>query len=226
MIYADLEYRYSLVLNDLNDNNLSCLDIGGFSTGIYSDIHAKYNLDIKSLNKLSASENNNKPDFIGDGLNLHFKQGYFDYTFLIDVLEHVNRMDRNDLVIEALRVCSKGLYLLFPYFEIENLLLENQIRELFSQHGVSIKSSLLEHYNYGLPEYTSILNLIDILGFKYDYRFVTDRTIFFNMFKHQFTLSKISDRLKYVNSICNKLILNDFNVDESNSYRVLIKVLK
>jgi ubiquinone/menaquinone biosynthesis C-methylase UbiE len=225
MVFADLYYRNSLVLKRLSKSQKH-LDIGGFSSGIYKKLHDIYNLHVESVNIKSHLILNNVPDFIADARNLPFLSISYDNVLLIDILEHIDKSHRIQVIKEALRISKFRVFILFPYYSAENDSLEKAIRDLFVKNNISLKDSLAEHQSFGLPNYAEIVNFLKVENLNFAQEFVTSREMFLNLFKEQFELKTDIERKTFVEGYSNVLFENDYYVTEKTSYRTLITINK
>lgn len=223
MIYADLTHRYHSILQLLPKDAKVCLDIGGFSSGVYSDLSSHYSLNIESINLIKDDINNNIPTYVGDFLYFVPKKIY-DYTLLIDTLEHMDSSSRIKVIEKAISLAKKGTYLLFPYNDKINLEMETDIRQLFIDNNCLVKNSLIEHFKYGLPDPQSIFEYLNCNKIKYKFRYVTDRRLFFQLFENQFQIKEISKRLIFTYEQCNKLDNISFSNNNTDMYRILIEI--
>ncbi len=117
--------RLILELGRENLINKRILDLGCGEAKVLGEIYKKKGLDPKNLygidqsNKAVELARRNIPGsniFQGDINNLSFKDGYFDYTFLLETIEHLE--DPNKTLSEISRVLKKEgvLFLSFPNY--------------------------------------------------------------------------------------------------------------
>jgi len=225
MIYADPIHRYKTVLSQVPMDSELCLDIGGFSSGIYFQLFSEFGLNVESVNLIRNQDLNNIPTYVVDFFNFLSPKKY-DYTFLIDVIEHVNDNVRVKMVEKAIQLAQKGSFILFPYKCKENLELEAKIIDLFLKNNYEIKSSLKEHLEYGLPEINTIFNHLNRNKISYSFQYVTDRTMFYELFEKQFMMEDENERLKFCfeqSQKLNRIRAVDYN---TNKYRIFLKVFK
>lgn len=225
MIYADLQHRYKTILQLVPKGSNLCLDIGGFSSGAYSRLFSEFNISVESINIIQDIQLNNIPTYQNDFFDFSFHKT-FDYSFLIDVIEHVHNDSRIIMIEKAIKVAQKGVFILFPYMCKENLELEMNIRNLFVKSNYKIKESLNEHLNYGLPEIDVIFKYLDQNNIKYSYKFVTNRNLFFDLFEKQFKIKDNAERRCFCLEYCKKLDMIPSSDSNFDKYRMLLSITK
>ncbi len=97
------------------------------------------------------------PDVFGTGFLLPFTDGCFDFTIILDVLEHVDPIERKDLIFEAVRVTSSRLILGGPFKDDRISRAEKFLSDYTGlMNGGVPDRNLEEHYALGLPSLTDV----------------------------------------------------------------------
>ena len=225
MIYADLRHRYKTVLQLVPKNSNVCLDIGGYTSGTYACLFSDFGLCAESINLVQDLDLNNIPTYQSNFLYFSSSKKY-DYTFLIDVIEHVDNTERIEMIEKAINIAQEGTYILFPYLCKDNLYLEERIRNLFLMNDCKIKSSFEEHMDYGLPEKRMIFDYLDRNNIKYTFKYVTDKNLFYDLFEKQFSINDNRERLRFCIEQTNKLNVVPLSDCSLNKYRILFAIVK
>lgn len=150
-VFSPVKHRYSLALREINCNNPSILDVGGYieRSQIVEEFFKDF--EYKSVNVGSAWYKSVQPDYIYDGLNLPFADSSFDYVISVDTLEHVNQKDRPRFIKEIKRVSRKRAVIVTP-FRLEGAVTdESYILSVCRRFNAEFVPSLAEHEAMGLP---------------------------------------------------------------------------
>lgn len=140
---------------------LKILDVGGYP-GLISDFLPKDQTYIIDLVPCS------KPNYIlGNGTSLPFENDSFDVVTAIDTLEHVLPAKRNEFISELVRVSSKLVIIMGPFFSenihlAERIILEFSLKTLGDDFAES--HPLREHLLYGLPQINHLKEELNNLG--------------------------------------------------------------
>ncbi len=100
----------------------------------------------------------------GDGRDLQFDDGAFDFVISCDTLEHVPANDRAAFWRELLRVARRGVVLAAPFASPEVLAAEELVRKYVQAELGELQPQLEEHHQYGLPRLTLAQELISSIG--------------------------------------------------------------
>jgi len=124
------------------------LDVGGFDGAIALFLR---NFQIHLADPLTTG---------ADGLNLSMRDGAYESVISIDVLEHIEPVDRLNFLRELARVTRKFLFINYPCNE------SARAQEIVAQ--LSNDRLIIEHVNFGLPVTWWVREELKRLGFVTD----------------------------------------------------------
>jgi ubiquinone/menaquinone biosynthesis C-methylase UbiE len=141
--------------------------------------------------------------FLGKDSKLEFKDNSYDWAISIHTLEHVPRNEREQFLMEMVRISREGIYLNFPEGEYAEKLCHNYLNSL-SENGKEPNKWTVEHLENGIPlikEIKEILKKQD--KFIISYKFIRN----YHAEKFYWSEIKASDNLnkKYFFSPFNSL---------------------
>lgn len=113
-------------------------------------------------------EESDEPNFVqGDALSMPFKDGEFDCVISCDVLEHIPKTDREQFILEMLRVSKWGIIFCAP-FDNEGVSAAEKDANAYYKHLSGINHRWLkEHIDNGLPNEASVETILK--DHKYNY---------------------------------------------------------
>lgn len=96
--------------------------------------------------------------FIADGGRLPWRDASFDTVLCLDVLEHVPRSGRPQLIAELARVAARQVLVACPSSRAQPA--DDLLRERLTSGGAAMPSWLQEHYECGLPTPAEVEDLV------------------------------------------------------------------
>lgn len=250
-------HRHSLAKPHLIESASSILDVGGISfkknNGRWiRDVGAPKNawgvthiLD-KETNKphiftinvtRDYDHNDRKPDMYYDGLHIPFADSSYDVVTSIDVLEHVPKAERPQLIAEMLRVSKYKTIIVCPFYCVENVKMEKNILTDMKEKKILPKPSLKEHREFELPKISDIEKIIPKKGFSYQIHFGTNRKIMEKYYFFQNSVNSLlnisgtsKEEVKQILDIVMNAAGKVFNmarsVEKKDAYRVIFSITK
>lgn len=168
-IFSPVKHRYSLALNEINDEEPNILDVGGYTSrkNIVSEFFN--NFSYTSLNVGTAWYKDVVADVLYDGVNIPFNDKFFDYVISVDILEHISKENRLHILKEIVRVASKRAIVVTP-FQVNGIKTdESYILDICKRYDIVPPPSLVEHEYFGLPNADEIKEYAHLLGGSYKY---------------------------------------------------------
>ena len=102
------------------------------------------------------------PEFMEvDGTSMPFANNSFDFVVATDVLEHVPKAKRKQLLEEASRVANYATIITFPYNSYENNAAETRINAYYKALKGEDYIWIQEHKKYGLPELEDVEHILN-----------------------------------------------------------------
>lgn len=158
-MHPEAAIRYLPIVELLKKENLqnsTILEIGSGSYGITPYLKKRVTgLD----NDFSEPETKLLKQIKGTGKKLPFKNNEFEAVILSDVLEHIDRKDREETLREAVRVCSSAVIISGPFgneaASQDRKLAEYSLKRLGVMHHF-----FKEHLEYGLPEIEEVESVL------------------------------------------------------------------
>ena len=151
-LHPDIHERQRFIASKIPTGR-SILDVGGEQRVLEQIGKAReyytINIDSKKTGIHTHHQRSSK-DLVYDGKHIPFPAKHFDVLVCIDVLEHVPKNNRHDLIVEMLRVTKETLIISAPYGSEAHIETEKQLAEDLhkKKHDVTF---LKEHIKIGLP---------------------------------------------------------------------------
>lgn len=153
---ADEALRYLPIADYILNNDLKepkILEVGSGIKGITPYIPFKVTgVDVSFEGEIAE---NLQPVCLS-GTSLPFADNSFDYVISVDMLEHVHRNDRPDVIKELLRVASKQVYLAVPCGSLAEAH-DKELDELYQRVKGERYHFFQEHVDNGLPAKEELL---------------------------------------------------------------------
>lgn len=251
------QHRHTLAKPHLLEKMTSVLDVGGISfkkkdgkwirdVGAPKDVWGVTHILDKETDKphiftinvtRDYDHNDRKPDMYYDGLHIPFADSSYDVVTSIDVLEHMPKAERVQVVSEMIRVAKHKVILVFPYFCEENVKMEEDILADMKKKNILPKPSISEHRRYELPKISEIEKIIKEKGIKYNLTFGTPRSIMKKYYLFQNSINSLlhfpgtsKEDIRGFLSLIMDTAGNIFNVpksiDKKDAYRAIISISK
>ncbi len=96
---------------------------------------------------------------IYDGSNLEYADDTFDFVISVDMLEHVPKSQRGNIISEMLRIAKTYMILAFPTSG-KSLVYEEKLERRYTRYGLPVPKYLKEHMQCGLPDENEIMQMI------------------------------------------------------------------
>ncbi|HAF30843.1 MAG TPA: hypothetical protein DCG75_17525 [Bacteroidales bacterium] len=125
-----------------------------------------YDIDRVSID---IAKQNFKNTVVGTGSKINFEDDAFDWAISIHTLEHIPKNEREQFILEMIRISKEGVFLNFPEGKYAEVLCKNFLNTL-EKNGLPPNKWTLEHLELGLPtveEVNSILKKQNKFLFKY-----------------------------------------------------------
>lgn len=149
------------------NKTIQILDVGGLSHLWHSEETFRIiNLFFPENQTITIDLNwNNESGFVqADGLKIPFKDSSFQVVCALDILEHVEKEERNSLLHEIFRVSSDLVILSFPFLTNTTKKAEKVLKD-FIQKALGVNhDELKDHFDKGLPGLQSTFNNIKKLS--------------------------------------------------------------
>lgn len=108
---------------------------------------------------------NNEKGFVqADGLKIPFKDSSFHVVCALDILEHIEKKERNSFLEEIFRVSSDLVILSFPVLTNETKKAEKILRDFIKRTLGVNHSELNDHFEKGLPDLRPSFNKVKKLS--------------------------------------------------------------
>lgn len=133
--------------------NKKILDVGGEKRILASRVRAD-DYVIVNIKKIGDT------DLTYNGKDIPFKDEEFDIVVSIDVLEHVPKQDRINLISEMVRVAKERIIISAPLGTSTHILGEKKLHQWFEQQKITMPF-LAEHLERGLPTPESITKWVE-----------------------------------------------------------------
>lgn len=154
------------------ENVKRIIDIGGGSGRLElelgrTDVHI-YDTNEESIN---IAKKDFKNATVGNGKTIEFDDDSFDWAISIHTLEHISKNDREQFIMEMIRISKEGVFLNFPEGLFAEELCTNFLDSL-KKNGKEPNKWTREHLSLGLPmvnEIASIVEKQDKFFFKYSF---------------------------------------------------------
>lgn len=144
-------------INSLRSGDYTVLEIGSGSLGIAPYLnHQVTGIDVD----FSGPSFPLLKPIKGDAKKLPFKNNSFDFIVCVDVLEHINPIEREKVIAETFRVAKRAVFIGVPCGKVaeqQDEALHKEYKKRFSKDY----SFLKEQIDYGLPDKTSMIELIN-----------------------------------------------------------------
>lgn len=250
-------HRHSLAQPHLISNYTSVLDVGGISfkkkngkwvrdVGAPKEVWGVAHILDKDANKphiftinvtRDYEHNDRKPDMYYDGLHIPFADSSYDIVTSIDVLEHIPREERLQVVSEMIRVAKQKVILVFPFFCQENKKMEEDILADMKHKNIQPKPSISEHRQFELPKLSEIEKLLIDKKLKYQLSYGTSRSIMKKYYFFQNSVNALlhipgtsKEDIKNFLNIIMDTAGNIFNIpreiEKKDAYRAIISISK
>lgn len=209
------------VIDSLRKKNqkFKILDVGGYK-GLTGALHV--NDDVTVLDVYDVKEKN----YIkGDGLNMPFKDGEFDFVVSFDVFEHIPKKNREKFIIESSRVAKIALITAAPIGTKENESAENYLNEIHKKLYKKDHIWLKEHIEYGIPGPSLARDLMTELNLKVLIAGSNDTVLWTLMQSAVFINAKFDkgqQSLTKLNRLYNHIAYNDGTMNPDESYRHIV----
>jgi len=108
---------------------------------------------------------------VGTGTKINFDDNSFDYAISIHTLEHIPEDERENFLMELIRISKYGVYLHFPEGNYTELLCKNYLNAL-EKNGKEPNHWTVEHLEMGLPKKETVEKMLSkqkkiIFSYKY-----------------------------------------------------------
>lgn len=209
------------VIDSLRKKNqkFKILDVGGYK-GLTSSLHV--NDDVTVLDIYDVKEKN----YIkGDGLNMPFEDGEYDFVVSFDVFEHIPKKNRQKFIEESSRVAKIAVITAAPIGTKENESAENYLNEIHKQLYKQEHIWLKEHIEYGIPGPSLARDLMTDLNLKVLVAGSNDTVLWTLMQSAVFINAKFDKgqkSLTKLNRLYNHIAYNDGTKNPDESYRHIV----
>jgi len=148
------------IIDGLRKKNQSfnILDIGGYK-GLTKDLNDHDHVTV--LDVYDVKEDGYEK---GDARKIDHSDSSFDFVVSFDVLEHIEKKDREAVLSEAARVAKIGVIFAAPVYSRENSAAEKELNNLYIDIHGEDHPWLKEHIEYGIPESKVPASTLDSLG--------------------------------------------------------------
>lgn len=144
---------------------LEILDVGGYASKFawFMPQNTRYTvLDLKPAPEIG------KTNYVcADARAIPFPDASFDLVLSSDMLEHVPKDDRHQVISEIFRVSRRHVIIAAPFAGIMNQKAEEFINDQFRKYTGSDHPFLIEHINNGLPELEEIENYVRLCQYSH-----------------------------------------------------------
>lgn len=159
-VFSPVRHRYSLAVQEIHDKGATILDVGGYESRKWIIESMIGECQYTSLNVGYAWYKNEKLLHEYDGVNIPFATDSFDYVISVDSFEHILLGNRELLLTEMLRVCSKKVIVVVPFGCDNRETDESFLLMMCKKYGMKYVPSLIEHEKYGLPNIDEIKKIV------------------------------------------------------------------
>lgn len=129
------------------NKSFTVLDVGGYK-GKTSEFLSKDKVTIMDLFDVKAD------NYVqGSALKMPFKDKSFDFVMSFDVLEHIQKSDRELFLKECSRVAKRGVIIAAPQKTPANELAEKELNKLYKKLHGEEHPWLKEHIAYTIPDF-------------------------------------------------------------------------
>ncbi|MFZ2206922.1 MAG: class I SAM-dependent methyltransferase [Microgenomates group bacterium] len=250
-------HRHSLAKPHFLEKITSILDVGGIS---FKKHRGKWYRDVGApkdawgvthiLDKKTSKphiftinvtrdydHNDRKPDMYYDGLHIPFADSSYDIVTSIDVLEHVPKDERPQLISEMIRVSKYKTIIVCPFYCLENVKMEEDILADMKEKNILPKPSLKEHREFELPKISDLEKTLTEKNLKYSIHFGTNRKTMEKYYFFQNSINSLlhishtsKDEVKKLLDIVMHAAGSVFNmanmVEKKDAYRVILSIVK
>lgn len=162
-------------------------------------------------------------------LNLPMKSATYDLVVSFDVLEHINKNDREKFISECLRVAKRGVIICAPHHTDGNEAAEDKLNNLYKSISGEDHRWLKEHIENGLPDFVSLTKIAEKSGYYTKTIFSNEIELWMLMQAALFTNEKYPQaaaKLIALNKQYNTQLDLDVQVDEADAYRRILIAFK
>ena len=160
--------RYRTVYYYINKfNPQKILEIWSWSQWIWNCYDIKFDwLDLTTADYwLEEKETNKNMNFInGSAFDMPIEDNSYDFVYSTDMIEHINKYDREKVFEEAIRVCKKWWYV-FPcwiWWKLSDIIIYIIIKFFcIIKKNNKIPGWLIEHLNIDYPKSKEINEIIE-----------------------------------------------------------------
>lgn len=230
----DLYGRHAIVREIIDahreeNEKFSVLDIGGRGNILKNFLTSDH---VSFLDPYADEEERMMENYIaGDGCKLPLEDQSFDWVVSLDVLEHIPAPDRDKFINENLRVASRGVILVAPFFSKGVAIAEKNANENYKiLAGGQDHPWLVEHLANTLPHEKTVENFLKKNGYQFRKLFNNDLRLWDLLIGTSFLVSfhfseEVQKSYFDFNEFYNTEVYpNDFA--SSNSYRKIYFILK
>jgi len=97
---------------------------------------------------------------VGSGTQINCEDNSFDWSISIHTLEHIPKSERENFILEMIRVSKEGIFMNFPEGEYAEKLCHNFLGRL-QERGLELNKWTREHLEKGLPTSEEINTIIE-----------------------------------------------------------------
>jgi len=159
------------------DKKKKIVDIGG-GTGRLEARLGRSDIFIYDINEeaINIAKKNFKNVIIGSGTKINLEDNFFDWAISIHTLEHISKDERENFILEMIRVSKEGVFMNFPFGEYAKKLCHNFLASL-EEKGFEPNKWTQEHLEKELPAIEEINSLLDKQSkFHFKYKFFRNYT--------------------------------------------------
>lgn len=195
------------------------LDVGGYR-GLTAQLHTQDEVTVLDIYDVKE-----KGYIKGDGLDMPFEDGAFDFVMSFDVFEHIPDKDRDQFLKESCRVAKIGVITAAPIRTDANELAENNLNDLHAKLYKKDHEWLREHIDYGIPRPDQAKSIMEKNGLQTVVLGSNDTVLWTLMQGAVFLNAKFNEgekSLEKLNLLYNKVAYNDGTADPLESYRHIV----